>query len=212
MATHSSVLAWRIPWTERPGRLQSMGSHRVGHDWGDLGRGGGGGGHNSHLLLKFKKSSKSTIGVLERHFRSSMGSRVKVTSNCHISGSTTISRIKSYFSQIFSANSCVWQECQCWPMLVWCWTSRVDKSGLGTPLLAEIFLERYCSLRLYLSTSPPCLSPFRDVRSALQSERFFCLLLLPPFYSLEVFLHHGSWKTDHILVCASQMTWTNTMT
>ena len=32
MATHSSVLAWRIPWTEKPGRLQFMGSHRVGHD------------------------------------------------------------------------------------------------------------------------------------------------------------------------------------
>ena len=36
MATHSSVLAWRIPWTEKPGRLQSMGSHRVGHNWSDL--------------------------------------------------------------------------------------------------------------------------------------------------------------------------------
>ena len=32
MATHCSILAWRIPWTEKPGRLQSMGSHRVGHD------------------------------------------------------------------------------------------------------------------------------------------------------------------------------------
>ena len=32
MATHSSVLAWKIPWTEKPGRLQSMGSQRVGHD------------------------------------------------------------------------------------------------------------------------------------------------------------------------------------
>ena len=32
MATHSSILAWRIPWTKEPGRLQSMGSHRVGHD------------------------------------------------------------------------------------------------------------------------------------------------------------------------------------
>ena len=31
-ATHSSTLAWRIPWTEEPGRLQSMGSLRVGHD------------------------------------------------------------------------------------------------------------------------------------------------------------------------------------
>ena len=32
MATHSSFLAWGIPWTEEPGRLQSMGSQRVGHD------------------------------------------------------------------------------------------------------------------------------------------------------------------------------------
>ena len=32
MATHSSVLAWRIPWTEEPGELQSLGVHRVGHD------------------------------------------------------------------------------------------------------------------------------------------------------------------------------------
>ena len=33
MATHFSTLAWKIPWTEEPGRLQSMGSQRVGHDW-----------------------------------------------------------------------------------------------------------------------------------------------------------------------------------
>ena len=32
MGTHSNILAWRIPWTEEPGRLQSMGSQRVGHD------------------------------------------------------------------------------------------------------------------------------------------------------------------------------------
>ena len=32
-ATHSRILAWRIPWTEEPGRLQSMGSQRVRHDW-----------------------------------------------------------------------------------------------------------------------------------------------------------------------------------
>ena len=33
MAPHSSTLAWKIPWTEEPGRLQSMGSLRAGHDW-----------------------------------------------------------------------------------------------------------------------------------------------------------------------------------
>ena len=36
MATHSSVLAWRIPGTAEPGGLPSMGSHRVGHDWSDI--------------------------------------------------------------------------------------------------------------------------------------------------------------------------------
>ena len=36
MATHSSVLAWRIPGTAEPGGLPPMGSHRVGHDWSDL--------------------------------------------------------------------------------------------------------------------------------------------------------------------------------
>ena len=33
MAIHSSTIAWKFPWTEEPGRIQSMGSQRVGHDW-----------------------------------------------------------------------------------------------------------------------------------------------------------------------------------
>ena len=33
MATHSSILAWKIPWTEESGRLQSMGSQTAGHNW-----------------------------------------------------------------------------------------------------------------------------------------------------------------------------------
>ena len=36
MATHSSILAWRIPETEEPSGLPSMGLHRVGHNWSDL--------------------------------------------------------------------------------------------------------------------------------------------------------------------------------
>ena len=38
MATHSSILAWEIPWTKKPGGLQSMGSQRVRHDGSDLAR------------------------------------------------------------------------------------------------------------------------------------------------------------------------------
>ena len=36
MTTHSSILAWQSPWTEEPAGLQSIGSHRVRHDWSDL--------------------------------------------------------------------------------------------------------------------------------------------------------------------------------
>ena len=36
METHSSILSWRIPWTEEPGGLQSIGLQRVGHNWSDL--------------------------------------------------------------------------------------------------------------------------------------------------------------------------------
>ena len=36
MTTHSSILAWRIPWTEEPGGLQSIGLQRIGHDGSDL--------------------------------------------------------------------------------------------------------------------------------------------------------------------------------
>ena len=38
MGTHSSILAWRVPWTEEPGRLQSMGSQRARHEWSNSAR------------------------------------------------------------------------------------------------------------------------------------------------------------------------------
>ena len=52
MATHSSILVWRIPWTEGPGRLRSMGSQRVGHDWSD----------SAHALMREReRASTSSI-------------------------------------------------------------------------------------------------------------------------------------------------------
>ena len=48
MATHSSILAWRIPWTEEPGGLLFMGSQRVGHDWAT----------NTNNILTFKSALK----------------------------------------------------------------------------------------------------------------------------------------------------------
>ena len=46
LATHSSVLAWRIPGTGEPGGLPSLGSHRVGHNWSDLAA-----GHEERALI-----------------------------------------------------------------------------------------------------------------------------------------------------------------
>ena len=56
-ATHSSVLAWRIPGTGEPGGLPSMGSHRVGHDWRDLAA------SSSLLRATCKQSQPSALPV-----------------------------------------------------------------------------------------------------------------------------------------------------
>ena len=58
MATHSSILAWRILWTEEPGGLQSTGLQRVGHDWSDL-------THNTHQFL-----AQVFLGLLLIHCQS----------------------------------------------------------------------------------------------------------------------------------------------
>ena len=57
MATHFSILAWRIPWTEEPGRLQSIGSQRVGHNWAT----------NTYLLTKAYVCVPSHFSVLSAH-------------------------------------------------------------------------------------------------------------------------------------------------
>ena len=56
MATHSSILAWRILWTEEPGRLQSMGSQRVRHDWASF-------IHFTSLHFMMAKSIKKKIST-----------------------------------------------------------------------------------------------------------------------------------------------------
>ena len=55
MATHSSVLAWRIPRTREPGGLPSMGSHRVRHDWSDLAAAAAGGFTDGKHIRPFSK-------------------------------------------------------------------------------------------------------------------------------------------------------------
>ena len=59
MATHSSTLAWKIPWMEEPGRLQSMGLLWVGHDWSDLAAAAG-----AHLYMTAGKLITLNIRTL----------------------------------------------------------------------------------------------------------------------------------------------------
>ena len=70
MATHCSILTWRIPWREEPVRLQSIGSQRVRHDWGDL----AGHGHTSksylcppHTLLPTRRLQQCCLGDIQDH-------------------------------------------------------------------------------------------------------------------------------------------------
>ena len=58
MATHSSILAWRIPWTEEPGGLQSMGSQRVRLDWSNL----------ACMHLQWNKTQQLLIASSGKHF------------------------------------------------------------------------------------------------------------------------------------------------
>ena len=63
MATHSSVLAWRIPGMGEPGGLPSMGWHRVGHDWSDLAAAGA--GSRKDISMAYWSSDKNTNSISE---------------------------------------------------------------------------------------------------------------------------------------------------
>ena len=82
MATHSSVLAWRIPGTVEPDGLPSMGTHRVGHDWSNLAAAAAAAALTD-LILQFKGLSRvfSSITVWKHQF---FGTQPSLWSNSHI--------------------------------------------------------------------------------------------------------------------------------
>ena len=65
MATHSSMLAWKIPWMEEPGWLQSMGSQRVGQDWAT----------SLHFTSCLKRASQVALAVKEPNLSANAGDR-----------------------------------------------------------------------------------------------------------------------------------------
>ena len=72
MATHSSVLAWRIPGMGEPGRLPSMGSHRVRHEWSDLAAAGGGSVLKNPLINILDTGDAGSIPGLGRSLQKEM--------------------------------------------------------------------------------------------------------------------------------------------
>ena len=86
MATHSSVLAWRIPGTGEPGGLLSMGSHRVGHDWSDLAAAAA---HTSKVMLKILQARlqqyvNRELQNVQAGFRKGRGTRDQIANICWI--------------------------------------------------------------------------------------------------------------------------------
>ena len=81
MATHFSVLAWRIPGMEEPGGLPSMGSHRVGYDWSDLAAAAA--AHASKVMLKIfqarlQQHVNHELPVVQAGFRKGRGTRHQI--------------------------------------------------------------------------------------------------------------------------------------
>ena len=72
MAIHSSTIAWKIPWTEEPGRLQSMGSQRVGHD-----------GATFHSI-RLQQYVNQELPDVQAGFRKSRGTRDQIVNICWI--------------------------------------------------------------------------------------------------------------------------------
>ena len=87
MATHSSILAWRVPGTGEPGGLPSMGSHRIGHDWSDLAAAAAAAARASKVTLKVLQARlqqyvNCELPDVQAAFREGRGTRDQIT-NIH---------------------------------------------------------------------------------------------------------------------------------
>ena len=91
MATHSSTLAWKIPWTEEPGRLQSMRSLRVGHDWATS--------LSLFIFMHWKRKWQPTPVFLPRESQGQGG-----LVGCHLCGPT----VRHNWSDLTTAAAIYW--------------------------------------------------------------------------------------------------------
>ena len=123
MATHSSILAWKIPWTEEPGRLQSMGTQRVRHDWQT----------SLSFLIFFPVWCTTAFRILVKplHLRSMLRKSMRHTKNCNACSqycSTERAQLPSSFPQQYLSTHCATS------------TSKVELFGLKSFALSTIFI------------------------------------------------------------------------
>ena len=119
MAPHSSTLAWKISWTEEPGGLQSMGSHRVGHDWSNLA---------AAATLVYTNSTKE----LSQN-RSHMGIWKNVLHELQLAWELrgpSLTGLVAFCHLLFQSNPCVVQE------ILWKWMSHLSRKN-------ALFLDSY---------------------------------------------------------------------
>ena len=151
MVTHSSILAWRIPWTEGPGRLQSMGPQRVKQDWATNATSLGSYycAHQSQweypchfncsLCLKFNPGARVPAQCLKRHelpTRKVMTNLDSTSKSRDITLPTKVRLVKAGFS---SGHVWMWElDCEeSWALKNWCFWTVVLEKTLESPLDCE---------------------------------------------------------------------------
>ena len=113
MATHSSILAWRIPWAEEPGELLSIGSKRVGHDWSDWAHTQKLTEHCKSTLLQENKFTKEkwNPGNLRTFLQNSKCRRQ--WSNVQDCGQTTLCMLSLWWRSENMVPHSLWKEKKC---------------------------------------------------------------------------------------------------
>ena len=127
MAPHSSTLAWKIPWTEEPGRLQSMGSRRVRHDWATS-------LFHFHALEKEMATHSSVLPGESQGRGSLMGCRLwgrtesDTTEATYSSSSSTMSLAVHYHVFVKHCNPILWRV----EDLTWCYLGKFRQVAVYT--------------------------------------------------------------------------------
>ena len=166
MATHLSVLAWEIPWTEEPGRLQYMGFQRVGHNWACI--------HIHSFLISHQKFFSPS--VWEIHLRKSSGAGV--ISTCTLVSMLIMCQLCMIPGTCLALSSLVSSS------LKWKSSNKNDYNNYPTGTTKRVFWNSSASWHPVLldGLPPPSLSPIQKHPSTLY-EKWQSMQRMKPWLS-----------------------------